>query len=90
MSKKRNYKHFIQTLKAYDVYVTFRVLMHKQIEHHGGNPHDKFALQLKQMHTLQHYRENNWSTKRIVSFLNAVKRIMDKEKYKYFTINNAL
>lgn len=88
MSKKRNYKHFIQTLKAYDVYVTFRILMHKQIEHHGGNPHDKFTLQLKQAHTLQHYRENNWSTKRIVSFLNAVKKGLIK--LKYFTINNAL
>jgi transposase-like protein len=90
MSKKRNYKNFIQTLKAYDVYVTFRVLMHKQIEHHGGNPHDKFALRLKQTQNIQNYTDNNWSTKRIVSFLNGVKRIMNNEKYKYFTINNAL
>lgn len=88
MSKKRNYKHFIQTLKAYDVYVTFRVLIHLQVQHHGCNPPSKLALKLKQAQNIQNYADNNWSTKRIVSFLNGVKKTMIK--FNYFNINNAL
>ena len=88
MSKKRNYKHFIQTLKAYDVYVTFRVLIHLQVQHYGCNPPSKLALKLKQAQILQQYRESNWSTKRIITHLNAVKKTMIK--FNYFNINNAL
>lgn len=88
MSKKFNYKYFIRTLKAYDVYVTFRVLTHLQVQHRGYDPHNKFALKLKQAENIQNYTNNNWSTKRIITHLNAVKKAMIK--FNSFNINNAL
>lgn len=88
MSKKRNYKAFIQTLKSYNLYVTFRVLIHGEIKHQGLDTKSKLLIQLKQAELIQDFETHSWSTKRIISFLNAVKKGLIKEKY--FTINNAL
>ena len=88
MSKKRNYKAFIQTLKSYNLYVTFRVLIHGRIKHQGLDPRNKLLIQLKQAELIQDFETHSWSTTRIISFLNAVKKRIIKKKY--FNINNAL
>ena len=88
MSKKRKNKAFIQTLKSYNLYVAFRVLIHGRIKHQGLDPRNKLLIQLKQAELIQDFETHNWSTKRIISFLGAVKKGLIKGKY--FTINNAL
>lgn len=86
--RKRNYKAFIQTLKTYNLYVTFRVLIHGRIKYQGLDPRSKLLIQLKQAELIQDFEIHHWSTKRIISFLNAVKKGLIKGKY--FNINNAL
>lgn len=88
MGKKRNYKAFIRTLKSYNLYVTFRVLIHRRIKHQGLDPRSKLLIQLQQAELIQSFEILNWNTKRIVSFLGAVKKGLIKKKY--FIINNAL
>lgn len=88
MSKNRNYKHFIRTLKNYDLYVTFRILTIGRIKHQGYNPNNKLRRQLKQLEIMNQFKDNNWTTKKIISFLTAVKKTMYKTNY--FHVNNAL
>lgn len=88
MSKKRNYKHFIKTLKSYNLYVTFRVLIHARIKYQGLDPRSKLLILLKQAELIQDFETYNWNTTRIISFLNEIKKELIKGKY--FTIKNAL
>ena len=87
MSKKRNYKHFIQTLKNYDLYITFRIWIIRGITQRGLIP-NKTNIHFQIMYRMQGFSTPHWTTKRIIVFFNNVKEIYTK--HNLFTINTTL
>ena len=87
MRNMRNYKQFVTTLKSYDLYVTFRIWILRGITQRGLIP-NKTNIHFQIMYRMQEFSTPHWTTKRIVTFFNNVKKIYTKQHI--FTVNNTL